>query len=113
MLAYISLDMFVMFVWFISIPMILFGIFTYFKDPSRYMLVPLVVGANLVFVLVCSLLALVSITFTIIHGNTLVMRILTICNCVVLLWTVAMNEIYRIRFAKKDLLRTEEQEIDA
>ena len=61
-----------MFVWFITIPMVLYLIFAYFKDASRYLLIPMVV-ANLVFLFGCTLLAMVCVVFTILHGNSLVM----------------------------------------
>jgi len=102
----------VMFVWFITVPFLFFVIFAYFKDPTRYLLVPLVVGANLVFVLVCTILALIVVVFTLINGNSPTMRILTFVNCVILCWTILMNSIYRFKYSKKDLLRTDEQEID-
>ena len=101
-----------MFVWFISVPMVLFVVFAYFKDASRYMLIPVVV-ASLVFILVCSILSLIVIGFTIAHGNSLIMQISTVANIVILLWTMAMNEIYRINYSKKDLLMSDEQEIEA
>ena len=100
-----------MFVWFISVPMVLFVVFAYFKDPSRYLLIPMVV-ASLVFVLVCSLLSLICIGFTIVHGNSIVMQVSTIANVAILLWTILMNEIYRLNYSKKDLLMSDEQEIE-
>ena len=100
-----------MFVWFISVPMVLFVVFAYFKDPSRYLLIPMVV-ASLVFVLVCSLLSLICIGFTIVHGNSIVMPVSTIANVAILSWTILMNEIYRLNYSKKDLLMSDEQEIE-
>ena len=96
-----------MFVWFISVPMVLFVIFAYFKDASRYMCIPMLV-ASLVFVLVCSILSLVCIGFTIVHGNSVIMQATTIVNCAILFWTMGMNEIYRINYSKRDLLMTDE-----
>ena len=58
-----------MFVWFITAPIMLYMIFAYFKDASRYLLIPIVV-ANLVFLFGCTLLSMVVIVFTILHGNT-------------------------------------------
>ena len=102
----------IMFVWFISVPMVLFVILAKFKDASRYLLVPIVV-ASLVFVLVCSLLALLVIGFTIVHGNSLFMRVLTAINCTILVFSIAINKFYTIRYSKKDLLQSDEQQIDA
>ena len=99
--------MFIMFVWFISVPMVLFVILAQFKDASRYLLVPIVV-ASLVFVLVCSLLALIVTVFVIAQGNSVVMRVTTSINCTILFFSIAVNKFYAARYSKKDLLQTDE-----
>ena len=100
-----------MFVWFITAPILLYMIFAYFKDASRYLLIPIVV-ANLVFLFGCTLLSMVVIVFTILHGNTPMMKITTIVNCVILCLTILSNEFYRVKFSKKDLLRTEDDQAE-
>ena len=101
----------IMFVWFVTVPMVMYAVFAYFKDASRYLLIPMVV-ASLVFVLVCTILSMIVIGFTMWNGNSLLMRITTGVNVFLLCWTVLMNEIYRWKYSKKDLLRTDQEEND-
>ena len=96
-----------MFVWFITAPILLYMVFAYFKDASRYLLIPIVV-ANLVFLFGCTLLSMVVIGMTIYNGNSMIMQVTTFVNCVILILAIVMNEIYRCKFSKKDLLRTED-----
>ena len=96
-----------MFVWFITAPILLYMIFAYFKDASRYLLIPIVV-ANLVFLFGCTLLSIVCIVVTILHANSRVMQVTTLVNVLILCWTILMNRIYVWKFSKKDLLRTED-----
>ena len=96
-----------MFVWFITAPILLYMVFAYFKDASRYLLIPIVV-ANLVFLFGCTLLSMVVIVMTIVNGNSMIMQVTTFVNCVILILAIIMNEIYRCKFSKKDLLRTED-----
>lgn len=80
------------------------------NDNLRYALVPIIVGF-VIFLLMVGILSTIVIIEAIIFANSMYIRIIHLINIGVLIFTVGVAYLYRKQFAKKDLLRTDEEEI--
>jgi len=98
-------------IWFISIPLGFFLIMTAFKDSVRYAVIPCMI-TSVVFVVFALVLSLMTIANILVNGRGIFVRSAHIANLFVYFYTQFFNSIYRYKYAKKDLLRTEEEEID-
>lgn len=98
-------------IWFISIPILCFGLGTFFSDASRYSMIPCMITC-LVFIVFAVLLSCLTITNMMLNPNSYYVRIIQGYNLFVYFLIQLFNMIYRAKYAKKDLLRTEEEEID-
>lgn len=100
-----------MLVWVISIPLAIFLVANAFRDNIKYSMYPFLI-ANMVFQFMLTILAFVCVVFAIFHGNSIAIKVTHAYNIFVVSICSMANWIYRIRYAKKDLLRTDEEEID-
>lgn len=98
-------------IWFISIPILCFLLGAWFKDATRYSMIPCMITC-LVFIVFAMLLSLLTILNMLLNPNSQYVRIIQGYNLFVYLTCQLFNFIYRVKYAKKDLLRTEEEEID-
>ena len=98
-------------IWFISFPMIAFSIASFFKDVSRYIFIPFII-TGFVFLGFAVLISAISILNTILNGNGWFIKGAMLFQISVYLICSMFNQIYKVKFAKKDLLRTEEEEIE-
>lgn len=98
-------------IWFISIPVGFFLFMTAFNDASRYAMIPCMI-TSVVFVIFALLLSLMTIANVLFNGRNIFVRTAHGANLFVYFYTQFFNSIYRCKYAKKDLLRTEEEEID-
>jgi Na+/proline symporter len=98
-------------IWFISIPVSCFLIGAFFKDATRYTMIPCMV-TSLVFMVFALALSIATIVNMLANPNSFIVQILQGYNILVYLICQLLNFIYRVKYAKKDLLRTEEEEID-
>lgn len=80
------------------------------NDNLRYALVPIMVGF-VIFLVMVGILSAIVIVYAIIFANSMYIRIIHLINIGVLTFTILIAYLYRKEFAKKDLLRTEEEEI--
>jgi hypothetical protein len=92
------------------VPFILFILARVMNDNLRYVLVPIIVGF-VIFLLMVGILSAIVIIEAIIFANSMYIRIIHLINIGVLLFTLGIARLYRTEFAKKDLLRTDEEEI--
>lgn len=98
-------------IWFISVPVLFFMAGSYFKDASRYSMIPCMI-TSMVFLLFAMMLSAISITNMFFNANSWMVKYVQIANLGVAVYCQFFNWIYRCTYAKKDLLRTEEEEID-
>ena len=90
-----------------SIPIIIFGIASIFKDNFRYFAVPFLVSIVVLgtcFIILGSFV----VVFSIIEGNSFEMKLCQLLNVGVFITAVTMSQIYEHYYAKRDLLRTDE-----
>ena len=97
--------------WFVTFPLISYWIANYFKDVSRYCCIPFVI-TGFVFLGFAGLISAVSIFNTLLNGNGWLIRGAMLGQIGVYILCEMFNSFYRYKFAKRDLLRTEEEEID-
>ena len=98
-------------IWFISIPLSFFFICGYFRDATRYALIPCMI-TSIVFLSFAMVLSLLSIINVLLNGNSYLIRGIHGGNLFVYLLCQLLNTCYRIKYSKRDLLRTEDEEID-
>ena len=98
-------------IWFISIPASCFLIMAYFRDATRYAMIPCMV-TSLVFLVFAVILSVVTIANILANGRSIFVRGAHAANLAVYLYVYLFSWIYRVKYSKKDLLRTEEEEID-
>lgn len=91
--------------------MIAYLIANFFKDVSRYVFIPFIV-IGLVFLGFGVLISGISIINVLLNGNGWLTKSCQLYQIAVYFICEALNYNYRIRFAKRDLLRTEEEEIE-
>jgi hypothetical protein len=99
-------------IWVISVPIILYIIALTFRDNLRYALIPCMI-ANLVFIFMTSVLSFVVVGFGLIRGSSTMVKAMHTANLSVLALTIISVAYYDRRFSSKDLLRTDEEEIEA
>ena len=80
------------------------------NDNLRYALIPIMV-AFVIFLLMVGILSVIVVVYAIIFANSMYIRIIHLINLGVLIFTIGVARLYRKEFAKKDLLRTDEEEI--
>ena len=83
----------------------------YFKDATRYALIPCMI-TSIVFMSFATVLSIIAIINVLINGNSILIRAIHGGNLFVYLLCQLLNTCYRIRYSKRDLLRTEEEELD-
>ena len=98
-------------IWFISIPVSCFLIGAYFKDATRYSMIPCMI-TSLVFIVFALVLSIFTITNMLLNGNSYFVVATQCANLFVYFFVQMLNFIYLVKYSKKDLLRTEEEEID-
>ena len=98
-------------VWFISIPVSCFLIGAFFRDATRYSMIPCMI-TSVVFMVFTLLLSAVTISNMMVNGNSYMVQIVHGVNLFVYFYCQFFNMIYSIKYAKRDLLRSEEEEID-
>mmetsp|Transcript_29220 Transcript_29220/g.38918 ORF Transcript_29220/g.38918 Transcript_29220/m.38918 type:complete len:162 (-) Transcript_29220:61-546(-) len=98
-------------IWFISIPTGFFFIMSFFKDATRYAMIPCMV-TSIVFLLFALLLSLFSMVNSMLNGHSVYVRTAHLANFCVYFYLQFFNGIYRYKYAKRDLLRSETEEID-
>ena len=98
-------------VWFISIPVSCFFVGAYFKDASRYSVIPCMI-TSVVFFGLTFLISAVCILNMMLNGNGYMVRAVQGANLFVYFYCQFFNMIYSAKYAKRDLLRSEEEEID-
>ena len=99
-------------IWFISIPVGCFLVGTFFKDATRYALIPCLV-TSLVFIVFAIFLSAITIFNVLLNGKSTMVRGMHGANIGVYVLCLFLNSCYHSRYAKKDLLRTEEEELDS
>jgi len=97
-------------IWVITVPFIIFILARIMNDNLRYVLVPIMV-AFVIFLLMVGTLSVIVIVYAIIYANSMYIRIIHLINIGVLIFSIGVARLYRNQFAKKDLLRTDEEEI--
>jgi len=98
-------------IWFISIPALFFLIMAFFKDAIRYSMIPCMI-TSVVFGCFALVLSFISIFNMFLNGHGILVKTAHGANLGVLFYTWFLNGIYRCKYAKRDLLRTEAEEID-
>lgn len=98
-------------IWFISIPVLFFLVMSFFRDATRYAMIPCMV-TSVVFGLFALCLSMLSIFNMFLNGHGTLVKTAHGVNVLVYLYLQLFNGIYRYKYAKRDLLRTEEEEID-
>ena len=98
-------------IWFISIPVLFFLLMAFFRDATRYAMIPCMV-TSIVFGLFALCLSLISIVNMFLNGHSTLVKTAHGVNVLVYFYTIFFTKIYRCKYAKRDLLRTEEEEID-
>ena len=98
-------------VWFISIPVSCFLIGAFFKDATRYSMIPCMI-TSVVFMVFALLLSAICILNILLNGNSLMVRLVHLVNIGVYIYCQFFNLIYSCKYARRDLLRSEEEEID-
>jgi len=99
-----------MLIWVVTIPLSIFMLAVYFKDNFRYFMYPFLV-ADSVFIVMGSFLAFVVLGFTIVGGSTTLIKVMTAFNLIVLIYAMVANIIYDVKYAKKDLLRSANEDV--
>ena len=98
-------------IWFISIPAGFFLIMSFFKDASRYAMIPCMI-TSVVFMFMALVLSLMTVFNVLLNGRDVFVKSAHGANLFVFFYTQFFNSVYRYKYAKKDLLRTEEEQID-
>ena len=91
-------------IWVISVPMIIFLVFTVCRDLLRFALIPVLV-ANLIFQIMTTILAFIVVSVGLRFGQNGTIRAMHAVNVSVFLLTILLTLIYNRLYAKKDLLR--------
>ena len=97
-------------IWVITVPFIVFILARMMNDNLRYILIPIMV-AFVIFLVMVGILSVIVIIYAIIYANSMYIRGIHLINIGVLVFTIGVARLYRKEFAKKDLLRTDEEEI--
>lgn len=97
-------------IWFTTFPMVILAITTYLRDVSRYLCIPFVV-TGLVFSVFIILIAFIAIFNMVVNGNSELVRWCHIYQIAALGIVQLLSFNYRRKYAKKDLLRSEEEEL--
>ena len=98
-------------VWFISIPVSCFLIGAFFKDATRFSMIPCMI-TSIVFMVFALILSAVCILNMMLNGNGYMVRAVQGANLFVYFYCQFFNCIYAAKYSKRDLLRSEEEEID-
>ena len=98
-------------IWFISVPVTCFLIGAAFKDATRYAVIPCMI-TSLVFMVFALILSCIVILNVMLNGNSWFVKGCHFANWGVYLYVWMFNKIYHCKYAKRDLLRTEEEEVD-
>ena len=98
-------------IWFISLPISCFLIGAYFKDATRYSVIPCMITC-VVFIVFAEALAFFTILNMMFNPNTYLVQATQGANIFVYLLCQILNTWYAVRWSKKDLLRTEEEEME-
>lgn len=96
--------------WFVSVPIILFYLAAVSKDQTRFMFVPFMV-ASIVFMILITVFGTVVIVFALFDGNDVLTQASFAFCIAVLIYSVISTTIYRIRYSRRDLVRSDEEEI--
>ena len=92
------------------IPMIIFVWFGLLRDNLRFGCIPVIIATG-IFQFLIFTLAMIVVVNCIICANNWIVRGAHIANIVVLVFSIIIASLYRNYYAKRDLLRTEEEEI--
>ena len=98
-------------IWFISVPTGFFLIMAFFRDATRYAMIPCMV-TSIVFMFFAFILSLVAMFNSMFNGKNWYVRSAHYANFFVYFYLALFNGIYRCKYAKRDLLRSETEEID-
>lgn len=103
-----------MLIWTVSIPVLLFLCFTCLRDNIRYACIPVII-ATLVFQVLIVIHALWVIAWVVFlwQASHYYVIVAHTYNIIVLLITLCIAALYRYFFAKRDLLKADDEEIDA
>ena len=93
-----------------SVPIILFYIAAAVKDQTRFIFVPFMV-ASIVFVILITVFGTVVIVFALFDGNDVLTQASFAFCVAVLIYSFISTTIYRIRYSRRDLVRSDEEEI--
>lgn len=97
-------------IWVITVPLIVFLLMNVMNDNLRYSLIPIIIGF-VIFLLMVAILSIIIIVNAIIYANSQYIRIIHLINVGVLIFSIGVAGLYGEKFAKKDLLKTDEEEI--
>lgn len=97
--------------WFVSVPIILFYIASISKDQTRFIFMPFMV-ASIVFVILIIIFGSVVIVFALFKGNDILTQVSFGFCIAVLFYSLIATLIYRYRYSRRDLVRTDEEEIE-
>lgn len=100
----------IMSTWIVSIPIIIYVIGRWLNDNFRFCMYPLLV-ANLVFLFGEFVLSFIVLIFALYRSYSYWIAIIVAYDLFVLVWAIFWNAIYECKFANKDLLRSESEEI--
>ena len=99
-------------VWFSSFPMVAYSVANFFKDVSRYIFIPFIV-TGIVFMYFAVFISGISLFNIMFNGNSPWTRWAVYTEFIIYMICEVFVRIYSWKFAKRDLLRTEEEEIEA
>ena len=95
-------------IWFISIPVLFFLVMAFFRDATRYAMIPCMI-TSIVFGLFALCLSMISIFNMFLNGRGVLVKTCHGINFLVYFYTLFFNAIYRCKYSRRDLLRTEEE----
>ena len=97
--------------WFVTVPMIMFYLSSVQRDSTRYIFVPFMV-AGIVFVFLIFVFGGIVVIFSLFRANDILTQVAFAFCLVVLVYSTIMIVIYRLNYSKRDLIRTDDEEID-
>ena len=97
-------------VWAVTIPYLSFGLAYILRDNIRYVLIPIMI-ATMIWQILITILAAIIIGHSMKSPNFWWIRLMHLCNLGVLVFSILIASCYRHYFSRRDLLKTDEEEI--
>lgn len=98
-------------VWTITVPTFSFMFMRLIRDNLRYVCIPLIVSTAIFYVMI-TVLSAICIVSSIISPSHWTKRLSHIINLSVLGYTIMIYFCYKFKYSKRDLLKTEQEEIE-